>query len=117
MDQPVAIPSKNPFAPKIIEVACPSGRKYTLRELSAFEQMQADGVALSPAEALYYRMAISVDTIDGQKIAPRPKKMNSDALLRSLSGPDAEALVMAYTKEFSPQLTGDEVKNSGTPLE
>jgi hypothetical protein len=112
----VSIPSKNPFAPKIVEVTGPSGRKYTMRELSAFEQMQADSAAITPAEALYYRMGVAIVTIDDETITPRPTKDFVSVLLRKISGPDAEALVMAYTKEFTPQLQDTEVKNSPTPF-
>ena len=58
---------------------------------------------------------IPIDTIDGEKIKPPADKTFADALLRKLSGPDAEVLAMAYTKEFDPKLQGDEVKNSPTP--
>lgn len=98
----------NPFQAKTIDVEAPSGRKFTVRELSAFEQMRADSWSTSPAQALYYRVVLAIETIDGAKVNARPTKTFADDLLKQISGQDSEALVQAYVKDFSPQLAGDD---------
>jgi hypothetical protein len=111
----VVLPSESKFAPKLFDVIGPSGRTYILRELTAFEQMQADSASQSTAESLYYRMALAIESINGEQIVRRERKVSADMLLKEISGPDADALVLAYAKAFSPQVQSDEVKNASTP--
>jgi hypothetical protein len=112
---PVVLPTKSKFAPALFEVLGPSGRSYALRELTAFEQMQADSVSLSTAESLYYRTVLAIESIDGERIVRRESKQATDLLLREISGPDADALVLAYAKAFSPQTQSTNIKNEPTP--
>ena len=118
MEQPYKPPSSLPstkFEPKLVEVRAPSGRKYVLRELSIFEQMQADSVSTTTAESIYYRMALAIESIDGEVLLPRQNKGSVDALMRFLPGPDGDALVIEYAKAFSPQSQAETVKNESTP--
>lgn len=100
-----------PFVAKTVEVKGPSGRVYVMHELSMREQMLADGVALSPAEAIYLRTGLALDSINGETIPPRPKKPFVDALMDSIPGEDGEMLCKAYVENFAAHLQGEEVKN------
>jgi len=111
----VVFPTKSTFAPRLFEVDAPSGRHYVLRELTTFEQMQADSASTTTAESLYYRVALAIDSIDGERIVPRTKKDVTDEFMRRISGPDGDALVLAYAKQFSPAARAAEIKNESTP--
>lgn len=118
MDQQYKATSSLPstkFEPRLAEVVAPSGRKYVLRELTIFEQMQADSASSTTAESIYYRMALSIESIDGEVLLRRQQKTTVDALMRALPGPDGDALVLEYVKAFSPASQTETVKNELTP--
>jgi hypothetical protein len=104
------------FAPRTITVDdAPSGRKYVLRQLSAFEQMQADSVATGTMDAMYYRLGLSISEVDGKLVAPRPNKVFTDVFLKSIPGDDADKLILAYANAFTPLAQATTIKNESTP--
>jgi TRAP-type uncharacterized transport system substrate-binding protein len=104
------------FAPRTITVDdAPSGRKYVLRQLSAFEQMQADSVATGTMDAMYYRLGLSIAQIDDKLVAPRPTKAFTDVFLKSIPGDDADKLILAYANAFTPLAQAATIKNESTP--
>lgn len=117
MNQPVSspIPTKTRFEPATTEVTGPSGRKYRLRELNALQQAQADSVATGLTESMYFRTGMAIDAIDDEPIVTPATKAMLTVLLSSISGPDADVLVMAYANAFNPK--ADDIKNELTPVE
>ena len=111
----VLVPSKTKFEPRTVEVIAPSGRKYTLRELTGYEQMQVDSGAESVQQSMYYRMAMAIEAVDDEKIRERVKRDHVDILLKSISGQDADFLVVEFAKAFSPLAQAEDIKNSPAP--
>ncbi len=114
--QVVTVPTRNPFAPRTIEVEAPSGRKYTLRELSSFDGVRADQASKSQSDAIYYRVGLAIDVIDGERIVKREKQAQVDVLLEKISDQDMQILCRAYANKFAPAIQEDaDVKNSDAP--
>ena len=114
-NQPVLVPTKTKFSPKIVEINAPSGRKYALRELSGYEQHQTDGGLDNQSDVIIYRVIQAIDSIDGEKLLPRASRAFQDTLLKAISSSDLDALIIGYAKAFSPLAQADEIKNEPTP--
>lgn len=108
----VATPSRA-FEPETLTVDSPSGRKYVLRELTGFEQMQADQGVEDFTTTVYYRVAMAISSIDDERIVPAPKRVYLDLLLKRLPAEDLDALMVAYANWRSAK--GPEVKNEPAP--
>ncbi len=67
------------------------------------------------AESIYYRMGLSIDVIDSERIMPREKRELVDTLLRMIPGPDGDALVLEYARAFSPTAQPEQLKNESAP--
>lgn len=111
----VPFPTKTKFTAETAEVKAPSGRTYRLRELNGLQQAQADASSTGLTEAMYFRMGMAIDAIDDESIMTPETKPMLTALLASISGPDADMLVMAYVNAFSPK--AEDLKNESTPVE
>lgn len=116
MDQPpkaVVATLSQKFEPKTLTVEGPSGRKYVLRELTGFEQMQADEGVQDFSSTVYYRVAMSIESVDDERLVPAPKRTFLDLLLKSLPAEDLDALMIAYAQWRQPK--APEVKNEPAP--
>lgn len=103
------------FAPKMIDLEAPSGRKYTLRELSGYEQMQSDGGLETQSEIITRRIAMAIEKVNNETIMPRTTRIAQDVLLKRIPGVDLDFLMIKYVTEFSPTKRIDELKNESAP--
>jgi hypothetical protein len=113
--QPGITPTKSVFTPRTFEVDAPSGRKYVLRELTGYEQRQSDGGLENQSDVIVYRIIMSIGSVDGETLLPRASRAFQDLLLKSISGPDLDALTIAYVRAFAPQAQAAEIKNESAP--
>src|SRR5580700_4734178 len=108
--------STSKFEPTETEFTASTGRVFKLRELSAWEQLQADQLnSESLSASLYARMAASVISIDGHEVVPRALagEIHLQKLLEKLSGREFDELAMHYTSAFAPKPA--DLKNSPAP--
>jgi hypothetical protein len=104
------------FDPVETEFTSSTGRVFKLRELSAWEQLQADRLGGdSLTGSLYARMAAAVIELDGAEVIPRALagEISFQALLQRLRGRDFDELAMHYTTTFNPKPA--DIKNESAP--
>jgi hypothetical protein len=96
------------------DITVSSGRRFTVRELSAMEQMNADRCAGDNlATAIYMRTAMAVVAIDDQKLQPAPNDLELQTRLQLIGGREFDELTIAFSKQLAPK--PDEVKNLSAP--
>ena len=105
--------SESKFNAQEFEHTCKTGRTFKLRELSAWEQMNADSLSEKYQVSLYNRMAMALTAINGEELQPAWGEMQIRKRLEQMSGLEADELFLAFMKAFQPQ--GDELKNESTP--
>jgi hypothetical protein len=108
-----AVQFLEPFSPKEHEYTTSTGRVFKFKELSAFEQMKADSMSDTVQGSMYYRMAASLISVDGQRVFALQKGFELRGTLERIRGSEADELVLAYVKAFTP--SGEELKNESTP--
>jgi hypothetical protein len=105
------------FTPVETEFTASTGRVFKLRELSAWEQMLADGLGSdSLSSAMYSRTAASVVSIDGDDVhGALAGELSMENFLKKLSGRELDELMIHYAKEFSAKPA--DLKNESTPVD
>jgi hypothetical protein len=101
------------FVSDTLEITAVSGRKYVLRQINALEQMNADSISDNMQASMYYRVAMSIESIDGQKQPPGNSDLVLNALLENIPGSDMNELILAVVKWTVPQAA--DLKNESAP--
>jgi hypothetical protein len=100
--------SESMFSAQTFEHTCKSGRTFKFRELSAWEQMNADSLSDKYQVTLYNRMAMALTAINGEELQPTSGEIQIRKRLEQMSGSKADELFLAFMKAFQPQ--GEELK-------
>jgi hypothetical protein len=103
------------FVPETLTVKAASGREYVLRQLNAREQMNCDKLDESMTAAMYYRIAMAIESIDGRKTPPPASDLALTSVLEAVPGSDMNELILAVANWTIPK--GADLKNASTPVD
>jgi|GEM_PF-6027513 hypothetical protein len=103
------------FEPREAEVTTSTGRVFKLRELTAYEQMAADGFGGDTlAGAVYARTAAAIVSIDGESVfGTIGSELGLTVLLKKLGGKEFDEIALAYATQFAPKPA--DAKNESAP--